>query len=87
MLNSLPFLPTLCCLKNSGPGDSASRGIAVISIIGADNIQPTMPKNISNTLFTAIHLGSGAAAVNVAIGYPENILQLRLLNLLSFTIL
>ena len=75
MLNSLPFLPTLCCLKNSGPGDSASRGIAVISIIGADNIQPTMPKNISNTLFTAIHLGSGAAAHPHAARRPGTALQ------------
>ena len=51
ILNTLPFLPTLFCLKKIGPGDA-------IKIAGAKKIvrmsvikQPTKPPKISNSLF------------------------------------
>ena len=83
MLNILPFLPTLGCLKISGPGDSIRSGIAVIKIIGRETIEPIREPKISKTLFMKDSQNViGSVAVSVAVGKPAIIVQETLLNLL-----
>ena len=54
MLKILPFLPTLCCLKKTGPLESSLIAIAVTNIIGEDKISRIKLNIISIVLFNTI---------------------------------